>query len=533
MTWPLLPVVMAGALAAAIGVAWLLKFSFVHGWYLIILSAGIGGAVLGGVLFALVGWSRCRNPWLAGSLGVVAGLVAYVGYYQLCLADFLPPGGVGRVDLLPRYIQLRMATDVQKQVGEAQLQGQPKKPFVAWNWITFGIELLLVTGAAAALGWARARRVYCAELGKWMRQESALLPPQAGPGFREALEAGTLPEVVAATPPGGDPQKACRLTLEYADPNDGSPLDYPVYVSLNDPGGARRRLGGRKALRQVELEPAEVLALRPLFPQLGRLLELKHEQLRDLPAEVLVAPVEEAPAVELAEITPVPEPYRQRVRSKGYAVALNLRGLIPLVFFLGGAGLAAWGIWQMTQGSLALGGAAFVAGAAAFAWGVYTALYCLGVYENRWVNRRLRREFAQRSDALVSPDDPEAIYVSIIPRDSFVKVKWTMASDVLLFKLDERRRQLLLEGDADRYRIPAGAIAVCEPQCFFHPIDTQRKNEFWLVRLVVHVEQGSRELLLGPNHTDFKPMTNARRRFRAEEWCQRINALLGQAGPEG
>src|SRR5262249_56557776 len=117
------------------------------------------------------------------------------------------------------------------------------------------------------------------------------------------------------------------------------------------------------------------------------------------------------------------------------------------------------------------------------------------------------------------------VYVSIIPRESFVKVKLTMASDLLLLKLDERRRLLLMEGDCDRYRIPAGAISVCEPQCFFHPLDAQHQNQLWMVRLVVCVEQGLQELLLSVCATGWSPITNARRRSIAEAMCQRIHRL--------
>ena len=90
---------------------------------------------------------------------------------------------------------------------------------------------------------------------------------------------------------------------------------------------------------------------------------------------------------------------------------------------------------------------------------------------------------------------------------------------------DERKRELLLEGDSDRYRIPAGAVSVCEPQCFFHPIDHHHQNELWMVRLMIQVEQGLQELLLSVGNTSWSPMTNARRRQLAEGMCSRINAL--------
>ena len=91
-----------------------------------------------------------------------------------------------------------------------------------------------------------------------------------------------------------------------------------------------------------------------------------------------------------------------------------------------------------------------------------------------------------------------------------------MASDVLLLKIDRPQRQILLEGDADRYRIPAAAITICVPQMFFHPVDAEQRNELWMARLLVRVEQGVRELLVSPGTTRFTPTTNKVRRRRAE-----------------
>ena len=100
-----------------------------------------------------------------------------------------------------------------------------------------------------------------------------------------------------------------------------------------------------------------------------------------------------------------------------------------------------------------------------------------------------------------------------------------MASDVLLMSIDAKRRLVLLEGDSDRYRIPAGAIETCEPQCFFHPIDAERRNELWMVRLVVRTWDGLRELLLSVGHRGFRPRTNSTRYAVTEAMCREINAL--------
>jgi hypothetical protein len=204
-------------------------------------------------------------------------------------------------------------------------------------------------------------------------------------------------------------------------------------------------------------------------------------------------------------------------------------GLTPGLYFFGGGGLVAGGIWLATEKGVPWGWAAVVPGAVGVVWGAYTALYCLSVYENRWIERRLRREFALRADPLADPRDPGSLYVSLIPRVSFAKVQLTMSSDLLLMRIDERGRRLLMEGDCDRYRIPAGAIAACEPERFFHPIDTQHRNELWMIRLMVQFQEGLRELLFSAGSTQWSPVTNARRRRMAEDLCRRINALRGES----
>ena len=109
-----------------------------------------------------------------------------------------------------------------------------------------------------------------------MWREKVLLPANAGPPLLAAFEAGQLAEFIAATPKGSDVQTACHLILEYAEPRDGFLVNYPVYASIEalpQPGSVRVLQKMRRTLlRQVKLEVAEVLTLRPLFPRLTQRL---------------------------------------------------------------------------------------------------------------------------------------------------------------------------------------------------------------------------------------------------------------------
>jgi hypothetical protein len=46
-----------------------------------------------------------------------------------------------------------------------------------------------------------------------------------------------------------------------------------------------------------------------------------------------------------------------------------------------------------------------------------------------------------------------------------------------------------------------------------------------MVRMMVQVETGLQELLIGVGNTGFSPMTNSRRQQKALEMCSRINGL--------
>lgn len=285
-SWLRLPVLFAGPLLAAGVSACFLTFVYTVGWYLMLLWALGFGFLLGGVLFVLVDWTHCRNCWLAGGVGITAGLFAYLGYYHLCLVDLLPPGNAWRGDLLPKYVWWRLQSDAVEDLGIgndlSRVNPQGKQPTRFSNYWFFVFELLIIAGVPAAFAWKRAQRAYCVELGQWMQKEKALLAPYSFADFRTDLDEGTLPQFVAKNPAGHAPQTPSRLILEYLVPKTRSPLKFPVYISLEDfplprpwylPGMARRTL-----VRQVELEPAEVMSLRPLFPKLKRLLKAKHSE---------------------------------------------------------------------------------------------------------------------------------------------------------------------------------------------------------------------------------------------------------------
>jgi len=79
-------------------------------------------------------------------------------------------------------------------------------------------------------------------------------------------------------------------------------------------------------------------------------------------------------------------------------------------------------------------------------------------WSSRYVFHKTRAEFLRRPDPIVDPNDPEAILVEIIPRRNWGQVMLENAEDQGFLLVDRERRQLLFEGDNQRYRIPARAL---------------------------------------------------------------------------
>ncbi len=529
--WPLasVPMFVCSAAIAAAAAGWLLSLLFRSGFYWIMLVPMVVALGLGGVLWWLVAVMKCRQHWVAGGIGGLAGILAYLGYFYFSMQhDF--PGAPLRS--LPTYINLRMTQDVIEDVGRPQV-GQ-KRPVAFFNWLFAGMELAFFTGISANLPWSRARRAYSVELRRWATKEEVVLAPYASPGLIDAWERGELAVALRDAPPSQHPQQACKFIAEWFDPPEGSPLEWPVYASIEDHrSGWFVQTMKKMVLRQVELTTAEVISLRAVLPKMAAKLDVKHPELQvAAPARVIptakAAGSGKATATTVAIVTPVDEEFRQRVRNRSYSWQINLRDLMPVVHFLTGLGCIAICVGLLVTDGIGfklLGVLFGVLAAVAVGWGFYTSQWCLCVYGNRWGEKRLRTELARRPETIVDLADDDLRYVSIIPRESFAKVRLTMASDLLLMKIDNARKQLRLEGDCDRYVIPFASILNCQPLCFFHPIDAQHTQQLWMVRLLLQLEAGEQEILLCLVQTDFSPQSNRRRATNATEFCERINAL--------
>src|SRR5262249_46776510 len=79
-------------------------------------------------------------------------------------------------------------------------------------------------------------------------------------------------------------------------------------------------------------------------------------------------------------------------------------------------------------------------------------------YNYGWTPRQIR----ERGDALVDPDDPDVIYLTVIPRVHWDELLPDKPTDRGFLPVDLRRRRLHFEGLKERYRIPGDAVLACK-----------------------------------------------------------------------
>jgi hypothetical protein len=243
----------------------------------------------------------------------------------------------------------------------------------------------------------------------------------------------------------------------------------------------------------------------------------------------------------LADVTPLPLALRGRILTPAARLVEN--GLFLLQFLLFAAltftpavlgGLAATA--RLFPGNQALSFAPVVVGlglTAGLGW-LLGGRRLRKPWSTDYLFRRAQAELRQRSDALVGPHDPEAVFVEVIPRRNWGSIALQNAEDIGFLSLDSAGRRLLFEGDQKRYRIPAEAVADCAVK-LMNPAeaDDPRGVPVGLVLLRVRDRLGERELPLRPVRTVAGDPLGGNYVERAHELHRRVVEVCPQGRAEG
>jgi len=166
------PVLLLGGLLGAL--AWV-------GYYIVILMPIISVIIPALLSAAIANWMRWRELRVAGTVGFVLGVIAYLSQYYLVVAVVGLLAGAWdapfRLDLVPPLIWNTMNT---MTIGD-------DPPNATRNW-AFLIGESAIVGAAFALAHVEAAKaLYCPVCGAGLKKKSSILPPYFATALAEGV----------------------------------------------------------------------------------------------------------------------------------------------------------------------------------------------------------------------------------------------------------------------------------------------------------------------------------------------------------
>lgn len=197
-----------------------------------------------------------------------------------------------------------------------------------------------------------------------------------------------------------------------------------------------------------------------------------------------------------AEFKTIEEPHAGRILSRANIVVGNLLTLMPAVLMIAGLGLGAGAVYLLDPGGpdaqpedQIVAGILVVIGLAIAGVSAYLGLRNTTKIASHYLHRVARKEVRSRAERIVDPDDPEAIFVELVPRRNWSRMMLETATDIGYLVVDEDRREVLFEGDHERMRIPASTILSCEAEHTLIGEGAPGSMKYYFT--VIEVEDGS------------------------------------------
>jgi hypothetical protein len=537
-------------LVVAVLLACLLAFLFLVGFYLVVIVPILAGLGIAGLMLLAVRQGHCRSRLVGGLLGAFAGIVVFLGHYYVGMIHDMGWEFAAHPEVFPDYLKFRIKYTVVKDVGapdkEERDKKQPRPADVYFNWGSFAFEFGIILFFAAGVPIRWAGRPYCEACQSWMKREATTFKPEIGPGIVEALRQSSVQSLAAlftSPPKPGAPNTTvavdyCQKMLE------GGPTNCPVCLSIKQVTKAGRGVGknafdqslGKTIVSQVLVNPDEVAALLPRFTSLEKVAGTTAAQaLKELQVEV--KPI--APPGAVAEIKPADPEYAGKVLTTKTGLICTAYGLLALLGVFGPIGLGFLGGMLAFPDHPAAGGVSplvklsgeFLIGLAVLIFVLNFAMLFIApdFLATRYIRRLTVQHLKRRPRPLVSPDDPAALFVQVIPRANWAKLKLLDPTDIGFLRADMQRRELLFEGDKECYRIPADAIVSCDIELFVAGDGTHGATR--LYRVVLQLNQTSGNLLEIPfaqRGNSGKLRTKVRLKW-AQELERQINDLRAPA----
>jgi hypothetical protein len=439
------------ALAVAVGMAycWFLAFDADLNYWLatpLILSLPVAIAA-----YIAVAIGHCRNRFVAGAFGVLLALVFQLGYFHFDMIHQRGPEAIAQFDRIPNFIAERMAND------GLRVQNHVLPRNEMYNWFYAAAELLVLSLLIGGAGVWPSLKGYCESCHRWMR--SVAMHTESGVSSRIAKalrkrDWSRVPDDVRGGLRFG--QSSAWVEFEYC-PNLTQSIDgCEAYLTLRENRGKTEH--PETLMYQGLLAREELKALAARMPAFAFLRVSAPTPDRDEPSAS--RPIARH-AGDVAAMERVPSDAASTALERAGKIEFLL-AMVPVSALLGGSGITIWGVvlrpWQ--DSSLA-GYLLLVVGIVAVFAGGLICWVNVDYFGVTYICRRLCRLLGQRADPLVTPADPEARFVDIVPRVQWHQLVPDKATDRGFFSIDERHGRLLFEGLKERYVIPANAVISC------------------------------------------------------------------------
>jgi hypothetical protein len=542
------------AIGVAIGMAVVLGVSRVNGHYFVIVSPFYAFLPVLAVAYAAVVFGRCRNEYLAVGLAVVVASITYWGQFPTALADEIGPRALLSPRLVARYVALRMQHESMESTfgtGGAARTRPPSRPDPGMNWV-FGFAEWggLMMGSILLLLY-RCRAAYCERCGWWMSRERLALLPKSGSKVREQFETGTLDQLKLFTTRVATARQVVSsfASVDFCQPTGDRDDPCPVFFTVFDSAALR---SFRVPLREGTLP----LPAKPNFQKLAWWLlrvPLDEQQIdavaglfRKMAAAVGRAPAESfaadadlkthAHAVAVIQKVPAGSATMHVRRWRLGRIALFrlwiavLASVFAVCLVLLMMVVDAVHLDEQQRIDVILA-ACLVVTVLALAIGIYEFL-CGGHFRALWQRRSFRKIVEARPDRWIDPDRDtpggESVFIDVLRDVDLSRPLSGSVTDTGFLQFDADHRQLVFEGNAERYRIPADAIRFCQPESIgpqFHPLIRWTPRPHDLVVLRVATAAGVWQAWFWCRNVWLRPVGRRGRREAAELLASRIVAL--------
>ena len=353
-----------------------------------------------------------------------------------------------RLDRLPDHIRFRIQND-----GAIQPDGnhEPSPPGVNLSELLFNAAIVILLPVGTA--WRAVRRPFCENHQRWMDTFRCVISVESAESVIETLKSGDLSALQAAieaAPP--DAAEYVKVEMLYVPrAADSSAYLTLSHVTLNQK--SRELVHERALVKRWRLAPEEAAVAAEGF-HISDAGFARPERAR---SERGPEHGEEAALHVMFDENRV---FNERTQALvGTMIHLPLGICIAMAFvcWLGALGIEY--VWPERPAWIVF--AALPAGFG-FLFGAVGLARYINVIPARYLHARLCREIAARSDAIVRPDDPDAIFVEVVPRRNWVPSNNENADDFGLLRVDRERGLILFEGGAERWALPASAVIGCD-----------------------------------------------------------------------